>query len=69
MIHFDFTVTDLEAETIMSILHHEITRTFLKSMKAISDNDESLIAYNEEHIKCLESIFAKMNNTRIPEHG
>lgn len=69
MIRFDFTVTDLEAETIMSILHYEITRIHVKSMKAICDNDQALIAYNEAHIKWLESIFAKMHSTRMSEHG
>ena len=64
MIHFDFTVTDLEAETIMDILHSELTRNAERMQAAIARADYDSIRFLQRDVGFLKSIFAKIHHTR-----
>lgn len=68
MIHFDFVVSDVEAEEIMSAIHNQI----LNCHKGIIDSwgtggheDAAKRAWFDARIKYLEELKKKMTNRRL----
>ena len=64
MIHFDFTVDDVDAENIISILRSQISHN---NLKMLSDIDEIDRAYYERDNEYIEGLIKKMTNTRVEE--
>ena len=66
MIHFNFTVSDEDAENILGCIHNEITQCNQNIMKCMVNNDspEVIIAFRS-HIEYLEELILKMTNTRV----
>lgn len=65
MIHFDFTVTDSDAENIIDIMCSAITRNSVKMLKAIQQGDNDSILFLERDTAYIESLIAKMKNKRV----
>jgi len=68
MIHFDFTVSDEDAYTIMAIMRKEIIN---QRIKVIEDmlymGREDIIEWRHNHIQNTEELIAKMTNTEVKE--
>ena len=64
MIHFDFKVSDDDAENIISILRQQINRN---NRKMLSDIDEFDRAYYRQDNDYIEGLIKKMTNTRLEE--
>ena len=68
MIHFDFTVSDADAENIMSMLREQITRNNYKMLFHIDKPDEAYWreVYDQDN-EYIEGLIQKMTNTRAEE--
>lgn len=64
MIHFDFKVSDDDAENIFSILRQQINRN---NRKMLSDIDEFDRAYYRQDNDYIEGLIKKMTNTLVKE--
>lgn len=69
MIHFDFTVSDVDAENIIDIMRSAITRNSVKMLKAIQQHDNDSILFLERDTEYIESLISKMHNTRVKNVG
>jgi hypothetical protein len=66
MIHFDFIVDDREAETVMHLIHDEISVCNMEIMDCMSEgNREADILYYRNRIKYIENLLEKMSNSRV----
>lgn len=65
MIHFDFIVSDTDAENIIDIMRSAITRNSVKMLKAIQTGDNDSILFLERDTAYIESLIAKMTNKRV----
>lgn len=65
MVHFNFTVSDTDAENIFDIMRSAITRNSVKMLKAIQQGDNDSILFLERDTAYIESLIAKMHNTRV----
>jgi hypothetical protein len=68
MIHFDFIVSDEDASTIMSAVHHEIIACYDGMVNDVGTGtrlDPAKKVWYEGRIKYLEGLKAKMTNSRI----
>ena len=68
MIHFDFIVSDVDAENIMGCIQTEIVNCHMKIQKCIVANDAQKVidAYNSR-IEYLEELKTRMYNSRVEE--
>jgi len=68
MIHFNFTVSDADAENIFTILNNQNDHNHAKMVKLVANGDEynMLEAYERDN-EYIEELMAKMTNTRVEE--
>ena len=66
MIHFDFTVEDVDAEVIFDCINAEINRCHTRLLKDITETERD---WFNRHIKYLKSLKIKMNNSRVEGGG
>ena len=68
MIHFDFIVSDVDAENIMGCIQTEIVNCHMKIQKCIVAEDAQKVidAYNSR-IEYLEELKTRMHNSRVEE--
>lgn len=62
MIHFDFTLSDEDAENLFDILSEEISRIRLLKIDCIRPN---LIPYYDERIEYINKLRKAMNNKKV----
>ncbi|MDD5151456.1 MAG: hypothetical protein PHC28_13440 [Flavobacterium sp.] len=65
MIHFDFILSDNDAENLFYLLHRNIIEKHLKIQKAIIDEDTALQKVYENDIIYIEELKSKLINKRI----
>lgn len=68
MIHFDFIVSDAEAEDIMGAIHDQIIKCHsnrIESWGTSGQEDPAKKAWFEGRIRYLEELKAKMTNRRV----
>ena len=68
MVHFDFIVTNDEAETIFSAITDEMRRGEDEILLGVGMNTVQTLDWWESRIKYLKELKAKMKNTSVPEH-
>jgi hypothetical protein len=68
MIHFNFTVSDADAENIFTILNNQIVHNHAKMVKLVANGDEynMLEAYERDN-EYIEELINKMTNTKVEE--
>lgn len=68
MIHFDFTVSEADAENIMGIMRDRIVdnHVMIINMIGIPGQEDSIADYRQD-IEYLEGLIKKMTNTRVTE--
>ncbi len=68
MIHFDFIVSDADAENIFAIMRDRIVENNVIIMKMIgkSGQEDSIVDYRQDN-EYLEGLIQKMTNTRVEE--
>ena len=62
MIHFDFTVDDIDAENIMDCIHTEACRM---NEAAAFEEDANKNASYEKHALYLKELMGKMHNKQV----
>jgi hypothetical protein len=63
-IHFDFVVSDEEAQTIIDCIRDEINQS--KISAAFPVETTGYKAWHEGRVRYLEALIAKMHNHRVP---
>ncbi len=68
MIHFNFTVSDADAENIFTILSNQIARSREEMLELIAKGDESNMrqAYERDN-EYIKELINKMTNTKVEE--
>ena len=68
MIHFNFTVSDADAENIFTILNNQISRNREEMLELIANGDESNMrqAYERDN-EYIKELMVKMTNTKVKE--
>jgi len=68
MIHFNFTVSDADAENIFTILNNQIVHNHAKMVKLVANGDEynMLEAYERDN-EYIKELINKMTNTKVEE--
>lgn len=68
MIHFDFTVSDSDAENIMEIMRNQITQNNLRiiEMMTYDDKEHYIEAYRRDN-EYIEGLIKRMTNTQVEE--
>ena len=61
MVHFDFIVSDVDAENIMDIMRSAITRNSVKMLGAIQRGDNDSVLFLERDTAYIESLIEKMS--------
>ena len=66
MIHFDFTVTDVDAENIFSMMHERISANNMRIIEMIGKSGKEVYieAYRQDN-EYVEELIKKMTNTRV----
>ena len=66
MIHFDFTVTDVDAENIFSMMHERISANNMRIIELIGKTGQEnyIEAYRRDN-EYVEELIKKMTNTRV----
>lgn len=67
MIHFDFTISDAEAENIFSMMHDRIVENNMRIMKIMSENnnnEQRIEAYRRDN-EYVEELIKKMTSVRV----
>jgi len=68
MIHFNFTVSDADAENIFTILNNQIVHNHVKMVKLVANGDEyNMLGSYERDNEYIKELMAKMTNTRVEE--
>jgi hypothetical protein len=68
MIHFNFTVSDADAENIFAILNNQIVHNHAKMVKLVANGDEyNMLGAYERDNEYIKELMAKMTNTRVEE--
>ena len=62
-VHFDFTVSAVDAENIMDIMRSAITRNNEKMATAIANGDNESILFLERDTAYIESLICQMKTT------
>jgi hypothetical protein len=69
MIHFNFTVSDADAENIFTILNNQISRNREEMLKLVAYGSleyNMLEAYKQDN-EYIKELIIKMTNTRVEE--
>ena len=68
MIHFDFTVTDVDAENIFSMMRERINANNMRIIEMIGKTGQEnyIEAYRRDN-EYVEELIKKMTNTRVEE--
>ena len=68
MIHFDFTVTDVDAENIFSMMHERICANNMRIIEMIGKpgKEDYIEAYRRDN-EYVEELIKKMKNTRVQQ--
>ncbi len=69
MIHFDFTVSDADAENIMEIMRDRIINNNMRIMDLMTQPDrheQTIQAFRRDN-EYVEELIKKMTNTRVVE--
>ena len=67
MIHFDFTVSDVDAENIMEIMRDRINHNNLRIMDMMTQpgrHEQTIQAFRRDN-EYVEELIKKMTNTRV----
>jgi hypothetical protein len=64
-VHFDFIVSDEEAQTIMDCIRDEINQS--KFSAAFPSETAGYKTWHEERVRYLEGLIAKMHNRRCDD--
>lgn len=66
MIHFDFTVTDIDAENIFSMMRERIDTNNMKIIEMLGKTGQEhyIEAYRRDN-EYVEDLIKKMTNTRV----
>ena len=64
-IHFDFVVSDAEAETIMDCIRSEINQS--KFSASFPDETDGYREWHTNRVRYLEELIAKMNNYSVTD--
>ena len=66
MIHFDFTVSDVDAENIFSVMRHRIVLNNMEIIELIGKTGQEhyIEAYRRDN-EYVEELIKKMTNTRV----
>ena len=68
MIHFNFTVSNEDAENIFTILNNQIVHNHEKMMKLIAKGDAcNMLRVYERDNEYIEELINKMTNTKVEE--
>ena len=68
MIHFNFTVSNEDAENIFTILNNQISRNREEMLELMVKGDESnMRAACERDNEYIKQLMAKMTNTKVKE--
>lgn len=68
MIHFDFIVEDVDAETIFNCVYNEIPNCHVHIMDLmIEGNKEVEIEHYRRRIKYIEELLSMMHNSKVKE--
>jgi hypothetical protein len=68
MIHFNFTVSDAEAENIFTILNNQISRNREEMLELMAKGDEyNMLGAYERDNEYIKELMAKMTNTKVEE--
>ncbi len=68
MIHFNFTVSDAEAEDIFNILNNQISRNREEMLELMVKGDEwNMRGAYERDNEYIKQLMAKMINTKVEE--
>jgi hypothetical protein len=66
MIHFDFTLDDIDAENLFGALQHEIQNIHMNiGDEMAAENRPEYISWYRERIKYIEELMQKLTHTRI----
>ncbi len=65
MIHFDFVVSDADAENIMGALQTEINHLNEMVIKELMNDNDTMVLHLRESIKYFENLKLKMLNERV----
>lgn len=68
MIHFDFTVSDVDAENIFSVMRHRIVLNNIEIIELIGKTGQEhyIEAYRRDN-EYVEDLIRKMTNTQVEE--
>ena len=68
MIHFDFTVTDIDAENIFSMMRERINANNMRIIEMIGKTGQEnyIEAYRRDN-EYVEELIKKMTNTRVEQ--
>ena len=68
MIHFNFTVSDADAENIFNILNNQIVHNHEKMVKLVASGDEyNTLGVYERDNEYIKQLIKKMTNTKVEE--
>lgn len=68
MIHFNFTVSDAEAEDIFTILNNQISRNCEEMLELMVKGDSwNMRGAYERDNKYIKELIGKMTNTKVEE--
>lgn len=71
MIHFDFTVSDADAENIMEIMRNHINHNNMRIVEMMHDPEmykQSIVAFRRDN-EYVEGLIKKMTNTLLQKNG
>ena len=66
MIHFDFVVTDAEAETIFDGLQDQVVACITEMLLVEGPSAAAIKAHLQQRVEYLKAIQAKMSHSRAP---
>jgi hypothetical protein len=68
MIHFNFTVSDTDAENIFNILNNQVSRNREEMLKLIASGDGyNMLGVYERDSEYIKALINKMTNTKVEE--
>jgi len=65
MIHFDFIVSDVDAENIMRIMQAAVGVQDEHILNCIVDDDQSSLRWHQGHKQYILGLMYQMNNKRV----
>ncbi len=68
MIHFNFTVSDADAENIFTILNNQISRNREAMLELMAKGDEyNMLGAYEQDNEYIKQLMAKMTHAKVEE--